>query len=599
MVATGSTGGHPTIMHTFALDYETYYDKNCSIKTLGTLGYFSHADFDAYMVSVVGDEGTEFVGHPKDFDWEIIAGHRVLSHNASFDETLYLFGAEKGWWAKVEPAEWHCTADLAAYCGLPRSLKNSTAELFDLDVSKTVRDNMRGKRWENMSDEFKKDVTDYALKDSVLCLRLWEALKDKWPTQEREISVANRRCAQRGIPIDTKLLKKQRESIAQRLFDVENSIPWAGDAPTLSRTAFNDECRKLGLEPPVSLALTDEEANEWIKKYGERHAWIHGVRDFRRINALKRKLESFDYATMKDSRYYGGIMYFGAHTGRFSGGGGNLNLQNLPRKEMFGVNLRSLIATPPEKRLVVADLSQIEVRTLCYLAGDTDTLQEIRESDDIYEAFGIRFQLWDKNKGDMKKEDPKLRHLVKTMVLGCGYGASASRFAMIADMPVEEATKAVNLYRNKMKKVIWLWNSLQRKLHTAYATCSEFTLDLPSGRTLNYGMIKTAMQHGRRNYIAMISKGAKKIPVKLYGGLLAENVSQALARDVFADIMLRLEKKGLKTIIHVHDEVVIETNKDDAEEVLGDVIAAMKTPPTWLPDIPLEGEGKVLTRYEK
>ena len=97
----------------------------------------------------------------------------------------------------------------------------------------------------------------------------------------------------------------------------------------------------------------------------------------------------------------------------------------------------------------------------------------------------------------------------------------------------------------------------------------------------------------------MITKGSKKIPVKLYGGLLAENISQALARDVFADIMLRLEKKGLKTIIHVHDEVVIEANKDDAEEVLGDVIAAMKTPPTWLPDIPLEGEGKVLTRYEK
>ena len=59
-------------MNTFALDFETYYDKDCSIKTLGPLGYFSHPNFDAYMVSVVGDEGTEYVGHPKDFNWSLL-----------------------------------------------------------------------------------------------------------------------------------------------------------------------------------------------------------------------------------------------------------------------------------------------------------------------------------------------------------------------------------------------------------------------------------------------------------------------------------------------------------------------------------------------
>ena len=59
--------------------------------------------------------------------------------------------------------------------------------------------------------------------------------------------------------------------------------------------------------------------------------------------AMQKKIESFDFATMPDERYYGGIMYFGAHTGRFSGGGGNLNLQNLPRDEMFGVNLYNIV----------------------------------------------------------------------------------------------------------------------------------------------------------------------------------------------------------------------------------------------------------------
>ena len=97
----------------------------------------------------------------------------------------------------------------------------------------------------------------------------------------------------------------------------------------------------------------------------------------------------------------------------------------------------------------------------------------------------------------------------------------------------------------------------------------------------------------------MIARGAKKTPIRLWGGLLTENASQALARDVFSDILLRLEEHNMNVIFHVHDEVVIETDKEDAENVLEDVIKIMRTPPVWLPDIPLDAEGKVLNRYEK
>ena len=88
-------------MKIYALDYETYYDKRCSIKTLGPMGYFSHPDFDAYLLTVKGTDGTEFVGHPKKFNWELLIGNTALSHNASFDETLYLYGATQGWWPEV------------------------------------------------------------------------------------------------------------------------------------------------------------------------------------------------------------------------------------------------------------------------------------------------------------------------------------------------------------------------------------------------------------------------------------------------------------------------------------------------------------------
>ena len=156
-------------MHTFAVDFETYYDKDCSIRTLGPLGYFAHPDFDAYMVSVVGDDGTEFVGHPKDFDWSTLDNNIVLSHNASFDETLYLFGITKGWWSECSPAHWYCTADMAAHCGLPRSLKGASSVALGAEVDKETRDNMKGKQWESMPEDFKKEVSEYALKDSEPC----------------------------------------------------------------------------------------------------------------------------------------------------------------------------------------------------------------------------------------------------------------------------------------------------------------------------------------------------------------------------------------------------------------------------------------------
>ena len=190
----------------------------------------------------------------------------------------------------------------------------------------------------------------------------------------------------------------------------------------------------------------------------------------------------------------------------------------------------------------------------------------------------------------LKKENPKLRHMVKQMVLGCGYGASAKKFALISNMSLEDATKAVNLYRQKMGAVCGLWNKLQRKMHVAYSTNRTFKLELPSGRIINYGKIKTVIQNGRRTFISTIYKGSKKVPMRLWGGLLAENYSQALAREVFSDILLKIEAAGMKTIFHVHDEVIVEETNEKAEKSLEEVLGIMKEAPDWIPNLPLDAE---------
>ncbi len=590
-------------MITYAVDFESYYDGECSITTLGPRGYFSHPQFDAYMVTIVGDDGFVYAGCPRELDWTMLDGNVVLSHNASFDESLYLYGVEAGWFNPCSPAEWHCTADMTAFLGLPRSLKNASAAVFGMEVNKTTRDNMKGKQWGSMTDDFKKEVTEYAIVDSELCLRLWKELSDRWPQTERNISVLNRKVGQRGLPIDTTLLKTNLEQIRTELFNAEQSIPWIGDHTPLSRKAFNEQCRAQGIEPPASLAAGNEEADKWFAAFQDACPWARAVQNYRRINAFLRKLEAFDNGTMPDGRYYGGLMYCGANpTARFSGSGGNLNLQNLPRDEMFGVNFRHMIKPKDGYKLIVADLSQIEVRTLCWLADDYKALDLIRESDDIYHAFGVLLGLHNPDYGPLRDYDKQLRHKVKSIALGCGYGMGAAKFSTFSGMPLEEAEKAVKLYRDRMPMVPKFWRSLDQDMATACAVSEPFQLELPSGRALRYGKIKRMKEAGSVNrfrYIGKIVRNGQMRDFPLWGGILTENMSQGLARDIFSDMMLRVDAAGYPVILHVHDEMVCEVPEAQAESALAKIMEIMSIPPMWIPDIPVAAEGHICDLYSK
>ena len=225
-------------------------------------------------------------------------------------------------------------------------------------------------------------------------------------------------------------------------------------------------------------------------------------------------------------------------------------------------------------------------------------MDAIEESDDIYEAFAIQFGLWSEDKGVLKKEDAKLRHKVKALVLGCGYGAGAKRFAEMYDMPQREAQDAVDLYRNKLAKVPQYWKKLGKQVDKAY-DAGRLSLPLPSGRSLNYGNLRKTLAQGRIQFVSSINRNGQKRIMKLWGGVLAENLSQALARDIFSFMMLEIDKAGIDIIFHVHDEVICECDEDEAEETLQKITQIMSTPPEWISDIPLDAEGEILTQYQK
>lgn len=595
------------LMRVYAIDFETYYDKEVSITKLGWKSYFNHPLFDPYMVTVFAEsdedhEEYRYVGDPKKLDWGFLEGNMAISHNASFDELLYYEGLDNGWWCGPRPVEWNCTADLSAYCGFRRSLKDAMKDVFDKDISKDTRDNMKNLRWEDMTPEFRAEVEEYALDDSILCLELWNKLSCDWPDFERNISQTNRTVMRNGIYTNLEYLKKCKETLTSKIFDIESSIPWAKDKPILSRKAYNEKCRELGIEPPASLSLDNPDSVEWIRREGSKYAWIKSVSEWRRVNTLRSKLESICNACNKDSRCYIGMTYFGAHTGRFSGSGGSFNIQNLPRKEMFGVDIRKMFSAPEGKTMVVVDLSQIEVRTLAYLTGDRDLLDDIRDSDDIYETFAIRFGLWDSSKGQLRT-DPALRHKVKTIVLGCGYGAGGKKFSDFSGMSVHEAFEAVNIYRSAMRPVTSLWKKYDNSLYTAFTEVGSkrnWALKLPSGRSINYSNISYSVsENGNRSCVVTRNYGKTRSKARIWGGVVAENASQALARDIFCDSMLRLVNAGFKILFHVHDEVVLEVEQDQAEYVLEKTVEIMSTPPEWIKDIPLEAEGSIMPFYSK
>lgn len=612
------TMNKPTTTHTptpdriCALDYECYYDNDVSIVHLGPAGYFGHPQADIYMVSAVFNDGTPtFVGHPSEFDWDLLKDAIVLSHNASFDQFLYHFGVEKNWWPGIDYKAWHCTADLAAYLGGPRSLKGSMKHFFDVDLSKDTRDNMKGKRWKDMTPEFRAEVTAYAHKDSEYCLRLWEELSDGWPEAEREVSSMNRQLLMRGLPIDEHALDKAIASLSLQLHEMESVIPWTKEGKKLlSREAFNEQCRAVGIEPPKSLAKDNAKAVQFFKDHASQHAWINATMNWRRVNTLYKKMKAMQASTTSRSRYYGGIKYFGAQiTGRFSGAGGNLNLQNLPRDEMFGVNVRSLIKAKPGNVLIPVDLNQIEVRTLLWLAGDYKMLNQIELAEaegsaEIYEVFATRFGIWKEGQKGFKKA-ADTRMAAKAMTLGCGYqcGPGGLMVSPFFNGTEEEALQCVGTYRRTMPDVVELWETYQREMVSCHIAQRPLKITLPTGRAMNYGVpfkhINPRTQ--QVGYACKVYRGGDKpMVVSIYGGKLTENASQALARDIFVDRLLKMrEERDLPMVLHVHDEVVAEVPESEAEETLKYMETTMSTAPEWIPDIPLAAEGGIVSEYAK
>lgn len=414
-----------------------------------------------------------------------------------------------------------------------------------------------------------------------------------------------------------------------------------------SNEQFAELLRAEGIEPPTKISPT------WIKKRpSERtdegkytYAFAKDDLEFLALRDMSQKLsdlvdlrlavkstqgltraERFLKAGMNGWSLPVLLHYYGAHTGRWSAGN-KMNLQNLER----GGELRKSILAPPGYMIAVNDSGQIEARVNAWISGQTDLLDSFRAAD----AFEARMAKLPKAErrvatGDERdayckfadtiygreilKTDEMERFVGKVGVLGLGYMMGPPKLQMtlakgaLGGPPVffelDMCQKIVYAYRRKNNMIAKFWELCGKTIIPDMAAgrsgsykCLHWEKEkiwLPNGMCLKYPGLKCE-HDGEYEEWTYLRKGNR---TKIYGGLLCENIVQALARIIIAEQMLMIAEK-YRVVMTTHDEVSAIVKKAQAKTAFAFMQKCMATAPTWCPDLPLNSDGKVEFYYAK
>lgn len=316
-----------------------------------------------------------------------------------------------------------------------------------------------------------------------------------------------------------------------------------------------------------------------------------------------------------------GYAYYRAHTGRF-GGNNKMNMQNLKRPEYDKAKLpipgtgelRQSILAPKGHHLAVQDSGQIEARVNGWLWGQDDLLKAFRESDagvgsDAYCNFASLVY-----GRVIMKDDKTERFLGKVCVLALGYSMGAEKFQLTLakgalggppiHMSLSECQRIVQMYRRANYKITQGWDKCKGIINDMFTgrvsshKCigwEKGKIWLPNGMCLKYPDLRVSTNAQGWEEWSYQSGDMRK---KIYGGLLCENLVQALARIVVMDQMMEINKK-YRVVMTTHDEVVAMPKIAQSETCLKHMYKCMTTAPTWCSDLPLNAEGGSAVNYSK
>jgi hypothetical protein len=298
------------------IDFESYFDCDLSVKRHGNLNYLSQAD--AYLVAIVCEDGFEWVGNPRNFEWARLKDYSISAHNMAFDGA-YFVSRE----LPLPGREINCSANLSAYQGSPRALDKAAKMLLGKDdISKDIRSAMKGRQWGALDSAEQEAVSQYALQDARTALQIFSKYADQWPAFEQRLSLHTITMGWAGIGVDAPKLNRYLQRVSGIREAAALEIPWIVDqagAP-LSLVQARKYCENAGVTPPTSFAEKNEAYILWETQYRPRIPWVASVSRYRKATMLQARLEAMQRRIWEPSgRLTYEMKYCGAHTGRWVG----------------------------------------------------------------------------------------------------------------------------------------------------------------------------------------------------------------------------------------------------------------------------------------
>jgi DNA polymerase len=298
------------------------------------------------------------------------------------------------------------------------------------------------------------------------------------------------------------------------------------------------------------------------------------------------------------------LKYYAAHTGRW-GGSDSVNLQNLPSRGPNAGKLKKAILAPEGYVFIDSDSSQIEARTLAWEAEQDDLVSAFAKGEDVYKIMAAA--IYGKAEQEITKEE---RFVGKTTILGAGYGMGGPKFqaqlkTFGSEMSTDECARIISVYRSRYPKIPQLWRESQEALKCMVRgqtmnLCRNnlLTIDgqgilLPNGLHIYYnGLREIVDDEGKRQFVYTTRKGA----IKIYGGKVVENFTQAIARCIIGEQMLKIAKR-YKVVLTVHDAIGIVARQEEADEARAYVESCMRWVPSWAEGLPVNCESGMGLSY--
>lgn len=611
-------------MRVLFLDYETRSEAD--LTKVGAHRYAQDPTTEVLLLAWALDGGEVHVEEEVSAElFGLLQREDVLkvAHNAEFDMavTKHVVGAE------VDPWQWYDTAYQAAYYGYPRSLKaladmlscsrkaaSDEMLLFSSPVKSRKKD--APKEWctkQTHPNEWIK-FREYARQD-VFAMR--ECYLEMPPLPESELFVMRHTFQMNfeGVPFDMALAIKI----------LEKAEKFSADAAKEALAQYG--IQNLRSVPQVKAALEREGIFLPSLNAKERNGVEHPILELRdrSCGSAFSKVKKAASRLCPDGRLHGEFVGYGAHTGRWSSRGVQLqnfaritspvneSLENVESYAHLKQHLRlCLTSGSARQNFICADLSQIEARVVAWLAGCDWRMEVFKNGEDIYarsaeRIFGIPH---------VTKDSP-YRQQGKYAELSLGFGGAVGamqRFApdFCREQGEDKILTLVQSWRKANPEICRLWRLLEDAFKEAiqrgsctlrlpYTTLifkrvyGTVSIKLPNGHTLYY---KDVHGHISGDLAYTDYSGGHGTEIKLWGSIFIENVAQAIARDVLVDIMARVDMMypHYKCVGTVHDEVWYIT---DDPKALDNLLIEMARPIEWAKGLITKGDGLVSKRYIK